>query len=86
MEKISPLKTLFLFFSLLIGTFASCRQTEKKGKNTTIETEKRYSDSQKQKKHHKRDRNQDENSEYVDLLEEKAIKNPYFKQTVHQQK
>ena len=68
------MKTLFLLFSLFIGTFISCRHSEKKGENTAIETEKGYFNSQnkgdstgnhrkKHKKHHKRD--QDENSKYT---------------------
>ncbi len=70
------MKTLFILFSLLIGTFISCRPAEKKGENTTIEAEKGYSDNQNEgnstenhhkrhKKHRKRDRDQGENSKYA---------------------
>ena len=70
------MKTLFLLFSLLIGTFTSCSPAEKKGENTTIEAQKGDSDNQndgdssgnhhkKHKKHRKRDRDQGENSKYA---------------------
>jgi ribonuclease T1 len=70
------MKILFLLFSLFIGTFTSCRPTEKKGENMAIEAEKGYSDGQneddstenhqkKHKKHRKKDRDQDENSKYA---------------------
>jgi ribonuclease T1 len=70
------MKILFLLFSLFIGTFTSCSPTEKKGENTTIETEKGDSDRpneddstenrrKRHKKHRKRDRDQAENSKYA---------------------
>lgn len=76
MKILLQLKIVFLLFNLLIGTFVSCRPAEKKGENASFETEKRYSDSQKEsdstenhrkryKKHHKRGGKQDENSKYT---------------------
>jgi ribonuclease T1 len=70
------MKILFLLFSLLIGTFTSCRPVEKKGENIAIEAEKGGSYSQNEgdsteklhrrhKKHRKRDRDQSENSKYA---------------------
>lgn len=70
------MKTLFLLFSLLIGTFTSCRPAENKGERTTIVAEKGYLYSQndsdstenhrkRHKRHHKRDRDQGENSKYT---------------------
>jgi ribonuclease T1 len=75
-KTINEMKILFLLFSLLIGTFMSCRPAEKKGENTAIESKKGDSDSQNEddstgkphkrhKKHRNRDRDQGENSKYA---------------------
>ncbi len=76
MKILLQLRIAFLLFSLLIGTFTSCRDAEKKGENTTIEEEKEYPNNQnkddytekhskRHKKHHKRDRSEGENSKYA---------------------
>ncbi len=70
------MKILFLLFSLLIGSFTSCRPAEKKGENIAIEGKKGNFYSQNEdgstekhhKRHHKhRKRNKDhgENSKYA---------------------
>lgn len=70
------MKTLFFLFSLLIGTFASCRPSEEKGEKTAIVAEKGYLYSQndsdstenqrkRHKRHHKRERDQGESSRYT---------------------
>ena len=71
MKTLSSLKTFFLLFSLLISTLASCRFSEKKDENTTIQTEKDDSNSQKEgdssenhrKKHKKRRKYEGDNGE-----------------------
>ena len=70
------MKTFFLLFSLLISTFTSCRFSDKKGENMTVEVNKSPSDSQNEsgssenhrKKHKKRRKyegNNSENSKYA---------------------